>query len=96
MNDTTKEQTFFDDATSDRILGVVMALASEVYVLRDRQRALERLLEEQGSISRADLDREPTPEDVQADDEDRKRFVAGLMENLLGRQVSKGAGGSGL
>jgi hypothetical protein len=96
MSDATKEQTFFDDAASDRILGVVMALASEVYVLRDRQRALERLLDEQGSISRADLDREPTPEDVQADDEDRKRFVAGLMENLLGRQVSKGAGGSGL
>jgi len=96
MSDTGKEQTFFDDATSDRILGVVMALASEVYVLRDRQRALERLLDEQGSISRADLDREPSPEDVQADDEDRKRYVAGLMENLLGRQVSKGASGSGL
>lgn len=90
------EQTFFDDPAVDRLLGVVMALATEVYVLRDRQRALERLLDDKGAISRADLDREPGAEEIQADEADRQRFVAGLMENLLGRQVSKGVGGSGL
>ena len=34
------EQTFFPDPAIDRELGVVMALATEVYVLRDRTRAL--------------------------------------------------------
>jgi len=85
------EQTFFDDPAIDRVLGVVMALATEVYVLRDRQLALERLLDDKGAITRADLDREPTPEEMQVDDADRQQFVAGLMENLLGRQASKGA-----
>ncbi len=87
------EQTFFEDAAIDRVLGVVMALATEVYVLRDRQRALERLLDDKGTISRADLEREPTPEEIQTDDADRQQFVAGLMENLIGQQVSKGVFG---
>ena len=38
------EQTFFEDPALDRAFGVVMALATEVYVLRNRQKALERLL----------------------------------------------------
>ena len=39
------EQTFFEDPALDRAFGVVMALATEVYVLRNRQRALERLFD---------------------------------------------------
>ena len=39
------EQTFFDDPALDRAFGVVMALATEVYVQRDRLRALERQLQ---------------------------------------------------
>lgn len=38
------EQIFFPDPAIDRVLGVVMALATEVYVLRDRTRALEAQL----------------------------------------------------
>ncbi len=45
-----KEQTFFKDEALDRAFGVVMALATEVYVLRDRQKALERLLVEKNLI----------------------------------------------
>ena len=74
-----------------RSAGVVMALASEVYVQRDRLRALERLLDEKGVIARAALDREPTPEEFAADEADRRDFTAGLMAHLLGKQVSKGA-----
>ena len=34
------EQSFFADPALDRAMGVIMALATEVYVLRDRLRAL--------------------------------------------------------
>ncbi len=85
------EQVFFEDPAIDRAFGVVMALATEVYVLRDRLAAMERLLDGKGVLARAELDREPAPDEVQAGEADRAAFVAGLMEPLLGRQASKGA-----
>ena len=94
--DTAKsEQTFFDDPAIDRVLGVTMALATEVYVLRDRLRAVERQLEQAGQLDRSLLDKEPGLEDLAVDAADREAFVAGLMQNLEGRQVSKGAAGTG-
>ena len=85
------EQTFFDDPALDRAFGVVMALATEVYVLRDRQRALERVLEEHGALDRSLLDAEPSDEERLAAAEDRAAFTRGLMISLLGKQQSTGA-----
>lgn len=85
------EQTFFEDPALDRAFGVVMALATEVYVLRDRLRALEGKLDEKGVIDRADLDAEPGDAERLAAAEDREAFVEGLMINLLGKQQAKGA-----
>lgn len=84
------EQTFFEDPALDRAFGVVMALATEVYVLRDRLRALERVLDERGVIECADLDAEPGDTERLAAAEDRDAFVEGLMINLLGKQQPKG------
>ena len=51
--------TFFPDPNVDRVLGVVMELAAEVYVLRDRLHTVERLL--QHSLDLAELEGyEPT------------------------------------
>ena len=85
------EQTFFEDPALDRAFGVVMALATEVYVLRNRQQALERLLEEAGMLDRAALDSEPSDEERHADADDRAAFTRGLMISLLGKQQSQGA-----
>jgi hypothetical protein len=86
------EQTFFDDPAIDRAVGMIMALASEVYVLRDRQRCLEKTLEAKGQLDIAALDGyEPDADEAEAIAADREAFVAGLMEHVLGRQVSKGA-----
>ena len=85
------EQTFFEDPALDRAFGVVMALATEVYVQRDRMRALERKLEAAGVIIQGDIDREPSNEERIANAEDREAFVEGLMINLLGKQQAKGA-----
>ncbi|HUT48568.1 MAG TPA: hypothetical protein VM325_04455 [Alphaproteobacteria bacterium] len=85
------EQSFFEDPAIDRILGLTMALASEVYVLRDRLRALEARLAEAGVVAPEALDAEPGPEEIARNGADRDAFVAHLMGNLLGEQVSKGA-----
>lgn len=95
MDHANPEQTFFDDPAIDRLFGVVMALATEVYVLKDRLAALERALDGEGVVSRNDLSAEPSPEALADAGRDRDAFVAHLMDNLLGQQVSRGdpAGG---
>jgi hypothetical protein len=49
------DPTFFRDRAVDRVLGVVMELAAEVYVLRDRLSTLERALERSGALNMAEL-----------------------------------------
>jgi hypothetical protein len=68
-----------------------MALATEVYVLRDRIAALEAQLAARGLLDRTALEAEPSPEELAARAADRDAFVAHLMQHLLGHQVSKGA-----
>ena len=84
------EQTFFPDPVVDRAMGVIMALATEVYVMRDRQFALERLLAERGLLDLARLDAEPSPADAAAMAADREAFVHHLLTSVLGQQASKG------
>lgn len=86
------EQVFFSDPAIDRVLGVAMTLAAEVWVLRDRVRALEALLVEKGVVAQGALDAwQPSASDAEGLTKDRDTFVAHIMQNLLGQQVSKGA-----
>lgn len=85
------EQTFFADPALDRAFGVVMALATEVWVMRDRMAAIERQLVARGALDLAALAKEPAPEEVAERTADRDAFVAHLMENLLGHATSRGA-----
>ncbi len=82
-----KEQTFFADPALDRILGVVTALAGEVYVLRDRVRTLERVL--QGVLDPAALDAfEPTPEHRRLDERDRDAFVERVFDAIVSGETA--------
>jgi hypothetical protein len=81
------EQTFFPDPALDRAFGVVMALAQEVWVLRDRVAGMEAQLAERGVLDLAKLNQEPHGDDRAAE---RDAFLAHLMQNLLGTQQSKG------
>jgi len=81
------EQTFFPDPALDRAFGVVMALAQEVWVLRDRVAAMEAQLAERGVLDTAKLDEEPLGDPRAAE---REAFVAHLLQHLLGQQQSKG------
>lgn len=85
------EQTFFPDPALDRAFGVLMALATEVQVLRDRVAALEAALAKSGHLDREALGAEPGAEELAATHADREAFVRHLMEPLLGRQASQGA-----
>lgn len=71
------EQTFFADPVVDRLMGVTMALAAEVYVLRSRLLALE------SRTANAALAAESPEEDAAA-------FVRRLCEPLLGEQQARG------
>ena len=84
------EQTFFPEPALDRAMGIIMALATEVYVMRDRQFALERQLAERGALDLARLDAEPAPAEAATMAAEREAFVAHLMSSVLGLQASKG------
>jgi hypothetical protein len=46
----------FLDPADDRILSILMALVGEVSVMRERMDTIERLLDANGTISRADIE----------------------------------------
>lgn len=48
---TVREPHFFSDPMTDRLLGAVMALTSEVHTLRERTRTLEDLLVANGVLA---------------------------------------------
>jgi hypothetical protein len=81
------EQTFFQDPALDRAFAVVMALAQEVWVLKDRVAALEAQLAERGALDLNKLGEEPAGDERAAE---REAFVRNLMQQLLGEQQSKG------
>lgn len=90
-DDRRPEQRFFDDPALDRLYGLTWALATEVYVLRDRIDALETALAGSGAVDLEALRAEASPEELAARAEDRRAFIDGLIVNLMGRQQSKGA-----
>lgn len=51
-----KRPAYFDDPAVDRLLSIVMAIAGELSVTRERLDTIERLLEAKGTLSRADIE----------------------------------------
>ncbi|MEL6878383.1 MAG: hypothetical protein AAGL68_09840 [Pseudomonadota bacterium] len=51
-----KRPEYFEDPALDRLYSTVFALAAEVSALRERQDTVERLLDEKGTINRADIE----------------------------------------
>ena len=81
--------TFFPDPSVDRVLGVVMELAAEVYVLRDRLSTVEHLLERAGTLVQADLESyEPTPEERARRLADRDALIARILAPMTSESDS--------
>lgn len=84
------EQTFFADPAMDRLMGVVMNLATELFVLRERCAAQEAQLCAAGVIDANALSAEPDPRYAAQRLAEQQAFVTHLLEPLRGTQVSRG------
>jgi len=87
------EQVFFDDPALDGLMGVLMALASDHYVLRDRVHALEQQLARSGHLDSAALAAQPSDKESAAASSDAAAFAAELLRPLLGLQEAASIGG---
>jgi hypothetical protein len=86
------EQVFFEDPALDRMMGVLLALATEHCVLRDRLKAVESRLATSGVLDPSALDAASVPS---ADDrQETAAFVEALLRPLLGVQQANGATGA--
>jgi hypothetical protein len=76
----TKRPNQFDDPAIDSLLSIVLSLGNEVYVLRDRMRIIEKLLEAKGAISRADIEGyQPPPEEAGDIRKEADAFISRLF-----------------
>ncbi|MEE4185431.1 MAG: hypothetical protein V2J12_06680 [Gammaproteobacteria bacterium] len=82
------EQTFFDDPAVDRLMRINLLLAAELHVTRDRLRAVEAVLEEQGLLDAARVEQQEFTAAQQAvADAERDRFVATLLAIAAGQDA---------
>lgn len=91
------ELQFFASADTDRMAQMLMVMAAELHVLRDRVRCLEFILTERGQLQPQQLDRfAPDADQAQVLQQDREAFVAHLFEVLDGRAKSTSGRGNPL
>lgn len=83
------ELQFFESESIDRLAQMLMVMAAEMHVLRDRVRCLEFMLEQRGQVDLAQLEHF-VPSEAQAAvlRAEREAFVAHLFEVLDGRAKS--------
>ncbi len=75
---------FLDHPNLDKVMKVVMALAQETYVNRDRLALVEKILDDKGVLRRGDLDRyEPTEDEQRAIEQRRDDFVAAILRPIV-------------
>ncbi len=74
-----REQIFFKDEAIDRLLGVVLQLAGEVYILKDRNQALEKILTEKGLTAADEIENS----DTKIDANEREAFTNRILEPIL-------------
>lgn len=83
----TKKGHQFEYPAMDALLAIVLSLGNEVYVMRDRLRIVEKMLEAKGTISRADIEAyQPTPEEEEEIRQDNAAFISRLFRVFEGEQ----------
>ncbi len=71
---------YFDEPAVDRLLAMILALASEVSVSRDRQDTLERLISDKGLLSQNEIeDFQPTKEILAERDARREHYLGQIL-----------------
>jgi hypothetical protein len=78
-----KRPTYLPDPTSEKILAMVMALAGEVSVMRDRLETMERLSEKSGVFSSEDIENYvPSDEEKAAREERRAEYLRRIFRSV--------------
>jgi predicted nucleic acid-binding Zn-ribbon protein len=74
---------YFADPAQDRMLSILMALVSEVSVVRERLDTIERLLDIKGTISRTDIETYTPDKDAAYERSvSTKAYIARVMRAL--------------
>jgi hypothetical protein len=75
-----KRPYYFEHPDTDRLLSVLMAVAGELAVARERIDTLERLLEQQGVLSREAVERyAPDPEAAEQRGQWHREYIARIL-----------------
>ncbi len=79
-----KRNDWLGDPMLDRMMNVIMGLAEELYVTRDRLRVMEQVLEGRGALNREELD-QWQPDNRQQDEtlRDRDAFIQAILSRAL-------------
>ncbi len=85
--DQSHEPHYFADPANDRMLGVILAMATELYVTRDRLREMESLLVKSGHLDLSALQSAPANDEARRND--ASAFVSGLLTPVLGTRTSR-------
>jgi hypothetical protein len=78
-----KRPAYFDDPALDRMLSILLAAVGEISVLKERLDTVERLLDANGTISRADIEAyEPDRQAAYERGLATKEYVARVMRGV--------------
>ena len=90
-----KRPEYFSDPAIDKLLAIVVALVSEVSVMRDRLETVETLIEEKGVFSRDDIEQfEPSADQVAIRDTQREEYlerVFRIIQTELDKELNEKA-----
>ena len=82
-----KRPTYFEDPELDKMLAIIMALAGEVSVLRERLDTLERLIQAKGILSPEEIENYQVNEQVGKEREQwRTEYITRLLR-ILNQEV---------
>lgn len=90
LKELRKEQVFFEDPAIDRLMGTVMSLATEVFVLRNQLRALESLMAKSGLLDIDTLYEKASADEIADSKIDAIEYAEALLKPLLGLQDAVG------
>lgn len=76
-----KRPYFFDDPAVERVLNITMAIGMELAVVRERLDSLERILEQKGIMTRAEIEEYQPPSKAIADQ--RQQWHSEYISRIL-------------
>jgi len=80
---------FLDHPTVDKVFRVVLALARETYVLRDRLALVETLLDEKGVVTRTDFEsHQPGEAELENMNQAAHAFIASILQPIAQERIA--------